>query len=216
MICGYPESRFRWWSTRPLLTRISPTTPRSASASSSTEIRRKTPTGTRIVGVVGNERMLHTSAPQPEIISHFAGDTPGTMRFALKTEVPPATLAETVRGAVAEIDGRIPFVAPRTMNEVAADALVRERFLMTLLGVFAVAALALAAVGVYGVAAQGARSRIKEIGIRLALGATGEQIVRRLVVRAGVFIGIGLVLGLAASAAAGQLIAGSLYGVRAR
>ncbi len=166
-----------------------------------------------IVGVVGNERMLHMSEPRPEIISHFAGDTPGTMRFALKTAVPPHTLMEVVRETVADVDARIPFVAPRTMDEVAADALIRERFLMTLLGVFAVAALTLATVGVYGVAAQGARARTKEIGIRMALGATGDVIARQLVVRAAVFIGAGLVLGLAASAVGGRLIAGFLYGI---
>jgi putative ABC transport system permease protein len=166
-----------------------------------------------IVGVVGNERMLHASAPRPEIISQFGGDTPGTMSFAIKTELPPQTLTETVRDTVADVDARIPFVAPRTMNEVAADALVRERFLMTLLGVFAVAALILAAVGVYGVAAQGAKVRTKEIGIRMALGATGDVIARQLVLRAAVFIGAGLLLGLAVAAAGGRLIAGFLYGI---
>jgi putative ABC transport system permease protein len=166
-----------------------------------------------IVGVVGNERMLHRSVPRPEIISHFAGDTPGTMSFAVKTELPPQTLMETVRETVADVDARIPFVSPRTMDEVAADALIRERFLMTLLGVFAVAALMLAAVGVYGVAAQGAKVRTKEIGIRMALGATGDVIARQLVLGAAVFIGAGVVLGLAAAAAGGRLIAGFLYGI---
>ena len=166
-----------------------------------------------IVGVVGNERMLHTSAPRPEIISHFGGDTPGTMSFAVKTELPPHMLMETVRHTVAGVDARIPFVAPRTMDEVAADALIRERFLMKLLGVFAAAALLLAAVGVYGVAAQAAKVRTKEIGIRMALGATGDVIARQLVLRAALFIGAGVVLGLAAAAAGGRLIAGFLYGI---
>ncbi len=166
-----------------------------------------------IVGVVGNERMVHATAPQPEIISHFAGDTPGTMRFVLRTEVPPESIGATVRETVADVDPRIPFVAPRTMDEVAADALIRERFLMTLLAAFGSAALTLAAVGVYGVAAQSARGRTREIGIRMALGATGEDIVRRLVFRAAAFVAVGLLVGLGAAAASGRVMTGFLFGV---
>jgi putative ABC transport system permease protein len=166
-----------------------------------------------IVAVVGDERMLHADQPHPEIISHFAGDTPQTIRFAIAAQVPPSSLIEPARRAVARVDARLPFVQPRTMREVAADALVRERFLMTLLTTFALCALALATIGVYGVAAQGARTRTREIGIRMALGATGEQIVRALLVRAGVFVAAGLLLGLAAAAASGRVIAGLLFEV---
>jgi hypothetical protein len=166
-----------------------------------------------IVGVVGNERMFHASEPEPEIISHFAGDTPNTIRFVLQTEVPPVSLVEPAREAVARVDAGIPFVLPRTMAQVAADALVRERFLVTLLTAFGVAALVLAAVGVYGVAAQAARARAREIGIRMALGATGEQILWQLLGRAAAFVALGTVLGLAGAAAGGRVIAGMLYAV---
>jgi len=84
---------------------------------------------------------------------------------------------------------------------------------MTLLGVFALAALVLAAVGVYGVAAQGARARTREIGIRMALGATGDQIVGQLVRGGGVFVFIGLLLGFVGAGAASRLIAGFLFGI---
>jgi len=166
-----------------------------------------------IVGVVGNERMVYREEPEPEIISHLLGDTPNTLRFVLSTEVPPETLVAAVRDTVARVDARIPFVLPRTMEQVAADELVRDRFLMTLLGVFALSALVLAAVGVYGVAAQGARARTREIGIRMALGATGEQIVGQLVRGGGVFVLIGLLLGFAGAVAASRLIAGFLFDI---
>ena len=94
-----------------------------------------------------------------------------------------------------------------------SDALAEDKFLLTLLGVFAGSALLLAAVGVYGVAAQAARGRIREIGIRMALGATHGTIVRLLVLRGAVFIGVGLVLGLAGSLTAGRLMQGLLFGV---
>lgn len=167
-----------------------------------------------IVAVVGNEPMLHGSVPEPEVISHFAGDTPNTMRLAIAADVPPETLVGAARDALARVDRRIPFVAPRTMREVAADALARERFLMTLLSAFGAAALALSAVGVYGVAAQAARGRTREIGIRKALGATGTQITRQLLARAAAFVGAGTLLGLAGVAASGRLIAGMLYAIQ--
>jgi putative ABC transport system permease protein len=157
--------------------------------------------------------MVYREEPEPEIISHLLGDTPNTLRFVLATEVPPETLVAAVRDTVARVDARIPFVLPRTMEQVAADELVRDRFLMTLLGVFALAALVLAAVGVYGVAAQGARARTREIGIRMALGATGEQIVGQLVRGGGMFVLIGLLLGFAGAVAASRLIAGFLFGI---
>jgi predicted permease len=166
-----------------------------------------------IVGVVGNERMLHAAEPEPEIISHFAGDTPATIRFVIAGAVPPSSLIAPAREAVARVDARIPFVLPRTMEEVAADALVRERFLVTLLTAFGGAALVLAAVGVYGVAAPAARVRAREIGIRMALGATGDQIAWQLLTRAVGFVVVGTALGLAGAAAGGRAIAGMLYEV---
>ena len=101
----------------------------------------------------------------------------------------------------------------RTMEEVASDALAEERFLMTMLGVFALTALVLAGVGVYGVAAQSARARTREIGIRMALGASAGSVVRLLVWRGATLVAAGLAMGVAGAAAGSRLIEGLLFGV---
>jgi putative ABC transport system permease protein len=84
---------------------------------------------------------------------------------------------------------------------------------MTLLGIFAIAALVLAAVGVYGVAAQAARSRTREIGIRMALGAPMREIVRALLYHNLSFVVVGLGLGVAGALAGARVIGSLLYGV---
>ncbi len=166
-----------------------------------------------IVGVVGNERMSITSDPLPEVIAHLRGDMPNAVRIAVKTGVDPLNLVPAVRATLADLDGEIPLVRIRTMDEVASDARASDNFLMTLLGIFAIAALVLAAVGVYGVAAQAARFRTREIGIRMALGAPMRDIVRGLLYHNVSFVLFGLALGVAGAFAGGRVIGSLLYGV---
>jgi ABC-type antimicrobial peptide transport system permease subunit len=97
------------------------------------------------------------------------------------------------------------------MEAVAVDALSADRYLMVLLTVFAIVAMVLAAVGVYGVAAQVARSRTREVGIRLALGATRAQITRALVTRILWFVGAGAMIGLAGVLLIGSAIEALLF-----
>jgi ABC-type antimicrobial peptide transport system permease subunit len=111
------------------------------------------------------------------------------------------------------LDPDIPLEAVATMTTVAASALARERFLMTLLGVFGALALLLACVGVYGVAAQGARTRTREIGIRMALGASRNVIVGQLVRRESLNAALGIFCGLVAALAGARVMQGFLYGV---
>jgi putative ABC transport system permease protein len=104
----------------------------------------------------------------------------------------------------------------RTMNAVRAQSLARERFLTTLLLLFASVGLALAVVGVYGVMAQMARRRVREMGIRLALGAQAND-VRWLVVRNGLrLVAVGLVVGTAGALLATRLMQALLYGVASK
>ncbi|MCH7716360.1 MAG: ABC transporter permease [Gemmatimonadetes bacterium] len=168
-----------------------------------------------IVGVVGNERHRVADAPEPEIIAHLRGDMPGTPRIAIKTAVDPLSIVPAVRAAVAELDSDIPLVSIQTMEQVVGAATARERFLVNLLGVFAVLALGLACVGVYGVAAEAARSRVHEVGIRIALGASESDIVRGFLRRAAGVVAVGLGLGLAGAVAGTRLMSSLLYGVGA-
>jgi predicted permease len=168
-----------------------------------------------IVGVVGDERHRVADAPSPEIIAHLRGDMPGTPRIAIKTSGDPLGIVAAVRAAVAELDPDVPLVNVQTMADVVGAATARERFLVNLLGVFAVLALGLACVGVYGVAAEAARSRAREVGIRMALGASESDIVRGFLRSASGVIAVGLGLGLAGAIAGTRLMSSLLYGVGA-
>lgn len=166
-----------------------------------------------IVGVVGNERRDLITEPVPEVIAHLKGDTPSTLTFIVRTTVAPLSVVPDVRAALAELDPEAPLLSPRTMEQVAADARAPERFMMTLFGVFALAALLLAAIGVYGVASQAARVRTREVGIRLALGASGSTVVRELVTRGVAFWSLGLAGGVVGALALGHLLETQLYRV---
>ncbi len=168
-----------------------------------------------ITGVVGNERLSASQEPRPEIINHLIGDAPRTMRFTVRTVAAPHLIVPVARNAVHALDPGIPMGKTRTMAEVANHALSQERFLMTLLFVFAAAALLLTAVGLYGVAAQGARSRRREVGIRVALGAQKGALLVLLLKRAGMVTAIGLAIGGVGALASGRLIESLLFEVEA-
>jgi putative ABC transport system permease protein len=169
-----------------------------------------------IVGVVANERMSVVDEPIPEAISHLVADTPGILVFAVRTAVPPLTLVQPVEAILLAANEEMPMLRPRTMDQVAADSRASERFVMLLLAVFAACALILAAIGVYGVANQAARSRTREVGIRLALGAPGTSIVRALMVRGLLFVGAGMAAGAAGALFGGRLIESMLFRVDPR
>jgi putative ABC transport system permease protein len=112
-------------------------------------------------------------------------------------------------------DPSIPVYAVAPMSEHIAIQTAQSRFTMWLMGVFAAAALMLAVVGIYGVMSYLVTQRTREIGIRLALGAGGRDILRLVVGNGARLIGAGIVLGLAASFALQRLVASLLFGVTA-
>ena len=154
-----------------------------------------------IVGVVGSERQGGMAEePRPEFHAPFAQEPGSAMSLVVHTRGDPATLASAVRRIVKEMDPMLALASPRTMHEVREESLARDRFLAALFVGFAGAGALLAMVGVYGVVAQLARQRTRELGIRVALGARTAQI-QWLIVRhgvaltaAGVAIGVGVAL----------------------
>ncbi|HKB77780.1 MAG TPA: FtsX-like permease family protein, partial [Myxococcales bacterium] len=102
------------------------------------------------------------------------------------------------------------------LEEVLAASLAARRFPLQLLGVFAALALVLSAVGIYGVTAYAVAQRTREIGVRMAIGASAGAVVRMVLTGALRTVGIGVCIGTAAALAAGRLIASQLYGVSAR
>jgi putative ABC transport system permease protein len=133
--------------------------------------------------------------------------------IALRTDGNPMALAEPARAVVARIDRDLPLTRVRTMDDVAAESVMRPRFRAGLVGTLAVLALALAAVGVFGVLSFSVRERRREFGIRLALGAQTFDILS-LVIGGGLHMAAaGITIGLVLSAVLARSLAALLYGV---
>jgi putative ABC transport system permease protein len=136
--------------------------------------------------------------------------------MVVRTTGDPASLGPAVRRTVAEADAMLAIESMKTAVTVRDASLAEQRFLTTLLLLFATVGLALAVVGVYGVMAQMARRRVREMGIRLALGAQADD-VRWLVVRNGLrLVGGGLVIGTVAAFVATRAMQTLLFGVAAK
>jgi putative ABC transport system permease protein len=167
-----------------------------------------------IVGVVGSERQNGMAAPpQIEMLVPVAQDPTSKMSLLLRTAGDPTTLVPAVRRLVQALDPELPLFRVRTLASVRNESLARQRYLMALLLVFAGVALVLAIVGVYGVTAQAARQRTREIGIRMALGARLRHVLAAVVGRSMALIGGGLLLGSAAALLATRAMTSLLFQV---
>jgi putative ABC transport system permease protein len=170
-----------------------------------------------IVGVVGEVKyrgLPQNPTADPDIFLPFT-DRNSLVGLVLRTTVPPSSLIATVRAEVRAADRSIPLYNIATMEEQVNSVTSRSRFTMWLMGVFAACALMLAVVGIYGVMSYLVSQRTREIGIRLALGANGQDILRLVVGNGARLIGVGIVIGIAASFALQRLVSSLLFGVTA-
>lgn len=162
--------------------------------------------GSEVIGVVrdGKYRTLG-ERPRPFLYTSLRQDRRGTQTLVARTEGDPRPLLPAIRNAVRELDPRVPFSNPRTLAGTVADALFLPRAAAGLLGFFGALGLLLAAVGILGVIAYLVSARTREIGLRLALGASRGAILRWLLRRglAPVAVGLGVGVAVAVSAAWG-------------
>lgn len=169
-----------------------------------------------IVGVVGDQNQESPATPtRPEVFESRTQSGGRNNWLVIRTANAPMDAVPTVRTTLRELDPLIPIATLRTLEEVRRSSMKRQYGVLGMLGAFGILALFLATVGVYAVAAQSARQRTREIGIRLALGAAPPDILR-LVLRRGVAaLTLGLGLGLAVTLAATRALSSLLYGVNA-
>jgi putative ABC transport system permease protein len=174
-----------------------------------------------IVGVVGDVKQSFEAGANAEMFVPY-GQHPDPIlggmylntALVLRTAGNPLDLATTVRGVMREIDPGQPLVNVRTMETAMANTVAQPRFQMTLLMVFASVAVALAAVGVYGVMAYTVSQRIPEIGVRMAVGASPAQVVRMVVWQGAQLALLGIVLGVIAAALAAGAMQSLLFEVK--
>ena len=167
-----------------------------------------------VVGVVGDVRYASMSAPPEASVYLPYSQSPlaGTMLF-VRTAGDPVSVAPAVRRIVREIAPDFPIYDMRTMEERAAESLGYARFTTLLLAVFGALALGLATLGIYGVIAFAVAQRTKEIGIRMALGATRGEVLRDVIGRGAVLAAGGVAFGLAGAIATTGVLRSQLYGV---
>lgn len=167
-----------------------------------------------IVGVVGSIRRAALS-DEPRADMYFPFEHgPGTqITLFIRTTGDPAPSLPTLQQTLREQEPNITFGDTRTMSQVAAESVRVTQLLLWLLGVFAVTALTLAAVGIYAVMAYVVRQQTREIGTRIALGALSSDILRLVLGQGAWIAGIGTGLGLAIGVAAARALRATLYGV---
>jgi putative ABC transport system permease protein len=169
-----------------------------------------------IIGVSGDERMVSLSDPAKlEVLEPLEQGPRRFMHVLVRTSGDPAAIGSQIRAIVGAIDPNIAIYSMETMDAIRARSLAERRFILTLLITFAGVGVVLAVVGVYGVMAQLARARVREMGIRIALGAEAGQ-VQWMVIRHGLrLVSIGLALGVAAALIATRALTSMLYEVTA-
>jgi putative ABC transport system permease protein len=167
-----------------------------------------------IVGHVKNEGLEGESRAQYYVPYAQRADSPNLF-LVVRADGDPASLAPSVRGAIAGVDKDLPVFRVTTVERVVADSLAQRRFSMTLLAIFAALALLLAVVGLYGVMSYTVAQRTHEIGIRIALGAQSRDVLRMVVGQGMALVGGGLLLGLGVALALTRFMSSLLYGVSA-
>jgi predicted permease len=178
-----------------------------------------------IVGIVGNVRengltddrqsvMYVPGAQITDGLTQLANQVL-PLSWAVRTSAEPTALSSAIQQEFRSFDGQLPVAKIRTMEQVISDATARQSFQMLLLTVFAGVALLLAAIGIYGLMSYSVEQRTQEIGIRVALGASGGDMLRLVILRGLALAGIGLAVGLAAAFGITRLLSTLLFGVKA-
>jgi predicted permease len=137
------------------------------------------------------------------------------LSWIVRTSMEPKTLTAAIQHEFLAFDGQLPVSKIRTMEQVIAESTARQDFNMLLLTIFAATALLLAAIGIYGLMAYSVEQRTQEIGIRIALGAGSQDMLRLVIVQGLRLAGIGVAIGLAAAFGLTRLLSSLLFGVKA-
>jgi ABC-type antimicrobial peptide transport system permease subunit len=177
-----------------------------------------------VIGIVGDVRetgladqdvgVMYIPAGQvPEGLTQLANSVL-PLSWCIRSAMDPMSLRTAIERQIQAVDGQMPVSKVRTMDQVIAEGVSRQHFNMLLLTIFAAIALVLAAIGIYGLMSYSVEQQTQELGIRMALGAGKEQVLK-LMVRQGMMpVGIGVAAGLAIAFGVTRLLSSLLYGVK--
>ena len=169
-----------------------------------------------VVGVVGDVRQVSLATAPEDAVYEVASQRrrpPRAMWIVVHTTGDSATLAPSIRRVISGIDADQPIVRVATMEQRMASATGRQRFVMTAFEAFALVALLLATIGIYGVLSGGVVERTREIAVRAAVGASARQVMALILRQAAVVVATGIAIGGLASAAIGRMLASLLFEV---
>jgi predicted lysophospholipase L1 biosynthesis ABC-type transport system permease subunit len=170
--------------------------------------------GAEVVGVVSDVRYrtIETSA-SPDVYLPAAQSYNSRMRLFVRSNLDAETLAAAIRREVGTLDPTLPLAEVKTMEERVGDAMWRTRVAAWLFSAFAALALLLTAIGIFGVMSQTVTQRTPEIGVRMALGAQGRDVLQLVLGRAALLAGIGVALGIAFALGLTRVMTALLYEV---
>jgi putative ABC transport system permease protein len=170
-----------------------------------------------IIGVVGHIRHSDLAdESDPQVYWNYAQRIQDRMTLVVKTRGEPAALTQSIAAAIRELDPEQPIYDVRTLAEVIDRSLGQRWFQMMLLGVFATISLLLASIGTYGVIAFGVGQRLREFGVRIALGARRTDVIGMVLKRGGVLFALGAAAGLVLALATVRVLSTLVYGVTPR
>jgi putative ABC transport system permease protein len=169
----------------------------------------------QIIGVFHDVRYGDFRDPFPEVDVPFAQSLSPNVTIGIRTSGEPAAMGKTIAAAVHSVDSEVALTRLRTLDQVKEESLGEDRYTMVLFAGFALVALLLAAVGIYGLMAFAVSQRTSEIGLRLALGASRVNVIGLILKEASLLAMIGLVIGLVGAIFVGRTMRTTLYGVAA-
>ena len=164
----------------------------------------------QVVGVIRQVKVEGPADQVPEIYVPYTQTEPKSMALAVRTTGDPLSMVKAVQRAIGRVDKDLALTRIQTLDEIAGQSVARPRFRAILAASFALSALALAGLGVYGVIAFGVSQRVKEFGIRLVLGATDKALLRRVLNDGLRIAATGIAIGLALAATLTRYLSGFL------
>jgi len=168
----------------------------------------------RVVGVIADIKNAGVDKPVgTELFYSYRLEPRPTFDVVIKTTGDPMSVAGAARKVVASLDSSLPLAKVRTLEDVVAASTTRPRFLTLILGMFSMLALCLAAIGIYGVISYSVEQRTSEFGIKMALGAQPQRVLRQVIGQGLTLSLLGVAIGLAGSLLLSRLLEGMLFGI---